>query len=123
MNSRSRIGLETAVAGRLALLPSDSTILMYLGDHVGALQQAGIPLSHVINEGNHRPWKHPSDPEGLWERALKDPAGYVNYVIAFDSDPVASSVNKSELAPLAIIRVTGQEEATIYRTLKSNQAR
>jgi hypothetical protein len=123
INSRSRIALETAVASRLQLLPSDSSFLMYLGDHVGALQQAGISLSHVINEGNHRPWKRPSDPEGLWERALKDPAGYANYVIAFDSDPVASSVNKSELAPLAIIRVTGQEEATIYRTVKSNQVR
>ncbi len=32
---------------------------MYLGDHVGALQRAAIPLSRTINEGNHRPWKKP----------------------------------------------------------------
>jgi hypothetical protein len=96
---------------------------MYLGDHVGALQQAGISLSHVINEGNHRPWKGASDPDGLWERALKNPAAYANYVIAFDSDQVASSAHKKELAALAIVRVTGQQQATIYRTLKSNQAR
>ena len=77
----------------------------------------------MINEGNRRPWKRPADPDGLWERALKNPATYADYVIAFDTDPVASSANKSELAPLAILRVTAQPEATIYRTLKSNQVR
>jgi len=122
VNSRSRIALERAVAARLESLPSDSTFLMYSGDHVGAVQQAGISLSRVINEGNHRPWKGTSDPEGLWERALKDPAAYVDYVVAFDSDQVASSVNRNDLATLVIVRVTGQSQATIYRT-KSNQAR
>lgn len=123
VNSRSRIALESAVAARLELLPADSNFLMYLGDHVAALQQAGISLSRVINEGNHRPWKGASDPEGLWERALKEPAKYADYVVAFDSDPVASSVNKSDLATLVIVRVTDQSQATIYRTLKSNQLR
>jgi hypothetical protein len=122
VNSRSRMALESGVAARLELLPADSTFLMYSGDHVGALQQAGISLSRVINEGNHRPWKGASDPNGLWERALKDPAAYANYVIAFDSDQVASSVNRNDLATLVIVRVTGQSQATIYRT-KSNQAR
>jgi hypothetical protein len=96
---------------------------MYSGDHAGALQQAGISLSRVINEGNHRPWRGAYDPEGLWERALKDPAAYANYVVAFDSDQVASSVNRNDLATLVIVRVTGQSQATIYRTLKSNQPR
>ncbi|MGH9516860.1 MAG: hypothetical protein ACRD3P_14410 [Terriglobales bacterium] len=123
VNSRSRIALETAIAKRLELLPADSTFLMYVGNHVGALQQAGISLSHVINEGNHRQWKGASDPEGLWERALKNPAAYADYVVAFDADPVASSANKKDLASLVIVRVTGQSQATIYRTLKSNQAR
>jgi hypothetical protein len=123
INSRSRIALESAVAARLELLPADSSFLMYVGNHVGALQQAGIVLSQVINEGNHRPWKGSSDPEGLWERALKDPAAYANYVVAFDADPVASSVNRKDLATLVIVRVTGQPQATIFRTFKSNQAR
>ncbi len=122
INSRSRIALETVLAARLRLLPSNSTFLMYLGGHVGAVQQAGISLSNVINEGNHRSWKRPNDANGLWERALKNPAEYVNYVIAFDSDPVATSVNKSDLASLVILRATAQPQATIYRTLKSNQA-
>jgi len=34
----------------------------------GALEQAGIPLRRTINEGNHRVWKYPLDPDGLWER-------------------------------------------------------
>jgi hypothetical protein len=123
VNSRSRIALESAVAARLELFPPDATFLMYSGDHAGALQQAGISLSRVINEGNHRPWRGAYDPEGLWERALKDPAAYANYVVAFDSDQVASSVNRNDLATLVIVRVTGQSQATIYRTLKSNQPR
>jgi hypothetical protein len=123
INSRTRIALETALAKNLEMLPPNATFLMYLGDHVGAFQQAGIPLSHVINESNHRPWKLPADPDGLWERALKNPAAYANYVITFDSGPVAAAVNKRELEALTILRVTGQPEAIIYKTVKSNQTR
>jgi hypothetical protein len=123
VNSRIRIALEKQLASILGMLPDNSTLLMYLGSHVGALEQAGIPLSHVINEGNHRPWVRPSDPQGLWERALQHPASYADYVIAFHSDPVASEVEKRELTPLTIIQVTGQPEAVLYKTLKSNQPR
>jgi hypothetical protein len=123
VNSRTRIALETQLASELLKLPAGSTFLMYLGDHVGAFQRAGIPLAHVINEGNHRPWKRPTDPEGLWERALEHPAHYADYVIAFHSDAVDASVQENEIAPLTILRVTGQPEAVIYKTLKSNQPR
>jgi hypothetical protein len=120
INSRTRIAMEKQLASFLQRLPPDSTFLMYLGDHVGTFQQAGIPLARVINEGNHRPWKQPSDAEGLWERALQHPAEYADFVIAFDSDVVASTVNQQELASVAILRTTGQPQATIYKTLKSN---
>ncbi len=125
INSRTRIALETALARHLEVMPPDATFVMYVGGHVGAFQQAGIPLAHVINEGNHRPWKLPTDPDGLWERALQHPAAYANYVIAFDSDPVAIGVDHTDLAALAILQVTGQPQATIYHTIKnpSNQAR
>ena len=121
INSRIRIALETEIASVLGTLPPESTYLMYLGDHVGVFQQAAIPLARVINEGNHRPWKHPTDPEGLWERALQDPAKFVDYVIAFDSDEVAVKVNQHQLTSVAIVRVTGQPQAEIYQTLKQNQ--
>ncbi|HEX6806069.1 MAG TPA: hypothetical protein VF133_20510 [Terriglobales bacterium] len=123
VNSRSRVALQTQLASILRTLPPDSTFLMYLGDHVGALQRAGIPLSQVINEGNHRPWKRPTDPQGLWERALAHPASFADFVIAFDNDAVASAVNKAELDPFLILHIVGQPPATIYRTLKSNQPR
>ena len=123
VNSRTRVVLENQLASIIRTLPENSTFLMYVGDHVGALQSAGVPLSHVINEGNHRPWKRPVDPEGLWERALAHPAKYADFVIAFDSDSVASAANKSEMTPVLVLHVTGQPPATIYRTLKSNQAR
>ena len=121
MNSRTRIALESELARHLEQLPSDSTFLMYVGDHVGAFQQAGVPLAQVINEGNHRPWKRPADPDGLWERALRHPGAYADYVIAFDSDPVATTVQPSEVTPIAILRVTGQPQATIYRTFKASR--
>jgi hypothetical protein len=123
VNSRTRVALEKQLASIISTLPENSTFLMYLGDHVGTFQRAGIPLSHVINEGNHRPWKRPTDPQGLWERALADPAKYADFVIAFDRDPVASAANASEMVSLLVLHVTGQPPAIIYRTRKSNQPR
>jgi hypothetical protein len=116
VNSRSRIALETELASNLEKLPHDSTLLMYLGDHVGALQRAGIPLRRTINEGNHRPWKAPVDREGLWEHSLANPAQYVDYVVAMDGDPVALGVHKQGLVSMLVIRTIGQPAATIYWT-------
>ncbi|SPE45201.1 conserved membrane hypothetical protein [Candidatus Sulfotelmatobacter sp. SbA7] len=121
VNSRTRITLETELASNLRLLPHDATLLMYLGDHVGAVQRAGIPLRQTINEGNHRPWAGPSDPEGLWERALADPHGYVDYVIALDGDPVSSDVQKRGLTSMVVIHTVGQPPATIYWTGRSSR--
>jgi hypothetical protein len=116
VNSRTRITLETELASNLRLLPHDATVLMYLGDHVGALQRAGIPLRQTINEGNHRPWFRPSDPEGLWERALADPHRYVDYVVAVEGDPVAKQVQRQNLASVVVIHTEGQPPATLYWT-------
>ena len=116
VNSRSRAALETELAANLILLPHGSTFLMYLGDHVGALQRARIPLSRTINEGNHRPWKKPTDLEGLWERALADPRHYVDYVVAMDGDPVATGAQKGDLDSVVVIRTLGQPAATVYWT-------
>ena len=88
---------------------------MYAGDHVGALERAGIPLSHTINEGNHRVWIQPTDPQGLWERALADPAKYADYVLAFEGDPVWQAVHNEHLRELVDIHVTGQAPAILYR--------
>ena len=125
INSRSRIALDNALASNLLKLPHDSSLLMYLGDHVGALQEAGIPLRRTINEGNHRPWKTPSDPEGLWERALADPRKLADYAITIDEDAVATHVQHRDLTSVIVIQTGGQSPATIYWTHREagNQAR
>jgi hypothetical protein len=116
LNMHSRNTLEARMAVWLQAMPPNSTLLMYLGDHVGAVQRAGIPLSHVINEGNHRVWKQPTDTEGLWERALADPAAHADYVLAFQGDPVWQAVHDRHLPELVEVEVTGQARAILYRT-------
>lgn len=115
VNMRTRNRLESQIAVWLEKLPPNSTLLMYLGDHVGAVQQAGVPLKRVINEGNHRVWKQPSDPDGLWERALAAPQQYADYVLAFEGDPVWQAVSGQHLRELVEIHVTGQARAVLYR--------
>jgi hypothetical protein len=115
INMRGRNLLEAQLAGWLQKLPPNSTLLMYLGDHVGAVQQAGIPLKRVINEGNHRVWMQPADSEGLWERALANPAEYADYVVAFEGDDVWKAVQARHLKELVAIHTTGQARAVLYR--------
>jgi len=52
-NSTTRVGFESALGRQLLALPQGSTILMYNSDHVGALQDAGIPLRQTVNEGDY----------------------------------------------------------------------
>ena len=116
VNSRTRIPFETSLASNLEKLPHDSTLLMYLGDHVGALQSAGIRLRRTINEGNHRPWRKPSDPEGLWERALANPERYADYAVAIAGDPVSESLRRRNLPSMLVIHTSGEPPATIFWT-------
>jgi len=115
INMRGRVALDGQLAGWIKSLPSDSTLLMYLGEHVGALEQAGIPLRRTINEGNHRVWKQPADPEGLWERALANPEAFADYVVGFEGDPVWAAAKKQHLAALVEIHTTGQPPAAIFK--------
>jgi hypothetical protein len=115
INARGRVALDRQLAGWIKSLPSDSTLLMYLGEHVGALEQAGIPLQRVINEGNHRVWRQPADPEGLWERALQDPSNYADYAIGFDGDPVWQAAEELHLTALVEIHTTGQPRTAIFQ--------
>jgi hypothetical protein len=124
VNSRTKLALESSVAKLISTLPGDSRYLMYVGDHVGVFQQAGVPLRQVINEGNHRPWKKPADQQGLWERALADPARHVDFVIAYAGDAVDQAVDKRDLALATEIHTTGQPPARIYAARAAvNQSR
>lgn len=121
---RIRNPLNSSVERVVIHLPQNSKYLMDLSEHVGVMEQAGIPLRQVINQDDHRAWKHPSDPEGLWEHALADPARHVDFVIAFDGDAVDLGVNKSNLTELTEIHATGQPHARIYGArIAPNQSR
>lgn len=106
VNARTRMILEDALARFLVTLPQPSTLLMYQGEHVGALQQAGIPLRTVISEISH--------PD--WEWALLDPAKNADIVIAFKGDPVWMAVqeHRAELTELFTVIVPEQAKCVVY---------
>jgi len=106
-NARGRMVLEEALARFLVGLPPSTTLLMYQGQYVGALQQAGIPLRHAISEVSH--------PD--WEWALLDPARHADIIVAFQGDPVWMSVqeHRGDLTELFAITVPGQAKCVIYR--------
>jgi hypothetical protein len=115
ISMKGRVALDRQLGEWIKSLPPDSTLLMYLGEHVGALERAGIPLKRTINEGNHRVWKQPSDPEGLWERALANPAQYADYAIGFQGDPVWDAARNRKLTALVEVHTTGQSSAAIFQ--------
>jgi hypothetical protein len=122
VNARTRMALEAAVVKAISHTPPQARFLMYMGNHSGVFQQAGIPLRQVVNEGNHRPWKKPSDTDGLWERALADPPRYVDYVIGFEDDAVERDVRRKDLELLSEIHATGQASAQIYKCVANGEA-
>jgi hypothetical protein len=115
VNMRGRVALDGQLAEWITKLPADSTLLMYLGEHAGALEKAGVPLRRVINEGNHRVWKQTADPEGLWERALANPEEYADYLVGFEGDPVWSAAQNHHLTALVEIHTTGQPAAVLFQ--------
>jgi hypothetical protein len=115
INGKARVSLDRQIGKWIDNLSPNSTLLMYLGGHVGALEQVGIPLRRTINEGNHRIWKQPIDPQGLWERALADPASYADYVVGFEGDPAWSAAQDHHLPALVEIHTTGQPPAAIFQ--------
>lgn len=113
VNGKRRIAVERIVADTLRELPPESRILVYLGEHGGALQRAGIPLKHTINESTHL---RSEMPRGLWERALEDPKSYADVLVAFPGDPVAraAAAHQQDLLTLTVIDYNGEEAAVIH---------
>ncbi len=106
VNARTRIAFETSLANDLETLPAGSTILMYNSDHVGALQQAGIPLKQTVNEFDR----------DRWQAALASPAASAAYVVAIDGDAVSAAVKEHPdgLQEMSILCTTGQHCARLY---------
>ena len=108
VNSSTRIPFEAGLARALDQLPPAGLILMYTSDHVGAVQQAGIPLARTINDSD---WL-------LWRHALTDPAHSARFVVALDGDAVATALRShgEGLTLLDVICSTGQPCARIYES-------
>ncbi|MBB5345536.1 hypothetical protein HDF10_003530 [Edaphobacter lichenicola] len=108
VNSTTRVAFETALARQLGEFPYGSTILMYNSDHVGALQDAGIPLRQTVNEGDY----------DSFQAALAAPAEHAGYVVAITGDPVAAAVamHPQGLNELTILCTSGQPCARIYKS-------
>jgi hypothetical protein len=108
VNSTTRVAFESALARQLRILPSGASILMYNSDHVGALQDAGIPLLRTLNEGDY----------DSFHAALAAPSEHASYVIAITGDPVSDAVARhpENLTELSILCTTGQACARIYQS-------
>jgi hypothetical protein len=109
-NGGPRYALDGRLGSLLQHLPPSMTMLMYIGDHGGALERAAIPLKRTINEGNYR----------LWDAALRAPAAQADFVIAGAKDPVAQAVaqHPEHLDLLIVVQTTGQPPVRVYRVRK-----
>ncbi len=107
-NARTRVPFERRLAHDLRMLPRAGRILMFTGDHIGALQDAGIPLARVVNEGNW-PW---------WQMALENPAEAADYIVAMEGDAVAQAVSRNfrGLEEVTTIHLPGQPRTVIFRS-------
>ena len=112
VNSRGRVAIERALASYLGEMPRSATLLMYTGDHAGALQLAGIPRRRVVSESEH--------PD--WEWALLDPVHRADYVVACQGDPVWLAVQpqRTKFAELISVSAPGQSRCTIYKPRDPN---
>lgn len=110
VNASTRVPFEQNLALVLEELPPGAPILMAESDHIGALQDAGIPLKQTINETD---WDS-------WNAALKDPAGQAPYAIALDNDPVAKAVaeHPQGLDEISITCGSGQPCARLYQSTR-----
>lgn len=107
-NSRTRIPFEDALAEALKRLPPYGHILMYTSEHIGAVQQAGIPLSRTINETDYY----------HFAPAIAAPAHAAAWVVGIGKDAVAEAVSQhpENLELIDVICSTGQPCARIYRS-------
>jgi hypothetical protein len=111
VNSVDRIAIEAKLAAQLAQLPAGSTVLVYLGEHGGALQSIGFPLKRTVNECHKR----------YWRSALLSPAMMADFVVATQGDPLSRAVIKhpQNLVRIAELTVRRQNPITIYRSTAS----
>jgi hypothetical protein len=107
-NSSTRIPMEAGITHELQDMPPGSAVLMYVSDHPGAVQAAGIPLKQIVNESDY----------DSFHAALVAPAEHAAYVIAIAGDAVDAAVaaHPEGLVEVDVLGVTGQPEVHVYRS-------
>lgn len=107
-NSRTRVSFEEAYARALDALPRQGPILVWTSDHIGAFQDAGIPLRRTINESDYYQWR----------AALRAPAQSAAFVLAADKDAVTQAVkaHPDGLTLINIVCSTGQPCVRFYQS-------
>ena len=105
-NSTTRIPFELALSKEMLRLYGGGTIMFDTNDHIGAVQDAGLPLKTLIS---------PLDSQSF-ARASQQPARYADLVVALDGDPVAAAVaaHPEGLKEIEVLCNTGQPCAKIY---------
>jgi len=108
VNASTRVPFERNLALVLGDFAPGQPILMAESDHIGALQDAGIPLKQTINESDY----------DSWHAALAAQADHAAYVVAIAGDEVSKAVaaHPEGLAELSILCTTGQPCARIYQS-------
>jgi hypothetical protein len=111
INSAGRIALHKEIVLALKQLPSDSTFVVSLTEHVGVFERAQIPLRRTWNESSHR----------KGEKEFSFPLARGDYVLAFDGDPVAQMVaqHPETVQAIAIFHVAGEKRCVLYKTVRS----
>jgi len=109
VNGAARMDFDARLGAELKKLTPSATIMMYCGEHSGALQNAGLPFRRVLREGNHP----------AWEIGLNEPAKAADYVVAIPEDEVfyAVRVSPQKLSLVATVETSANTRAWIYRSL------
>ena len=108
VNAVTRQAFETSIARQIESFPAGVPILMSHSDHIGAIQQTGIPLKTTLSEDDYDTWK----------ASLDAPAKMADYVVAIAGDPVDKAVKEhpENLTELTVLCTTGQPCARIYKS-------
>ena len=108
VNASTRIPFEMTVAREMLRIGTQSTIMMDTNDHIGAVQDAGIPLRRLIS---------PLDSQSFTQ-ASAAPAKFAKIVIAMDGDPVAKAVaaHPEGLSEIEVVCNSGQGCVRFYRS-------
>ena len=115
VNSITRVAFERSLARQLESFPAGSRILMSTNDHIGAVQQAGIPLHLLLSENDR----------DSFQSALAAPGTQADYIIAIAKDPVDAAVraHPDHLTELTVLCTTGQPCARIFKATQAPNPR